>query len=59
MGLRFQYPIIWLPVEVYTPAYNVPTDWWKEVVLSDGFRVPGIEMALEYDISWLQEAYSL
>ena len=51
MGLRFQYPIIWLPAEVYTPAYNVPADLWKEVLLSDGFKVPGTEMALEYDLA--------
>jgi len=53
MGIRFQFPTIWLPVENYTPSYNVPGDWWKEVLLSDGFKVPRIEMAEEYDLAQL------
>jgi hypothetical protein len=34
----FSSPVIWLPAEHYTPAYNVPNDWWKEVLLSEGLR---------------------
>ena len=56
MGIRFQYPVIWLLAEHYTPTYNVPNDWWKEVLLSEGFKVPGIEMAGEYDLARLHEA---
>ena len=59
MGLRFQYPILWLPTKVYTPAHNVPADWWKEVLLSDRFKVPGTEMTLEYDLAGLHEAHRL
>ena len=54
MGLWFWYPILWLPAEVYTAA-----DWWKEFLLSGGFKVPRIEMALEYDLAGLHETYSL
>ena len=59
MGLRFQYHVLWLPLEVYTPAYNVPADWWKEVLLSDGFKIPRTEMTLEYDLDGLHEAHRL
>ena len=41
MGLRFQFPLLWLPAERYTPAYNVNTDWWKDVVLIEGYKPPG------------------
>ena len=51
MGLRFQFPTIWLPVEDYTLAYIVSKDWWEEVLLSDGFKVLGTEMAKEYDLA--------
>jgi len=40
-------------MENYTPAYNVLGDWWKEVLLSKGFKVPGIEMVEEYDLDQL------
>lgn len=46
MGIQFQYPILWLPSKFYTPAYNFSANWWKEVLLSDGFKVPGTEMTL-------------
>ena len=59
MGIRFQFPTIWLPIENYTPAYNVLGDWWKEFLLLNGFKVPRIEIAREYDLAQLQEAYSL
>lgn len=41
MGIQFQFPIIRLPAEIYTPTYDVPTDYWKEVLLSNGFKVLG------------------
>jgi hypothetical protein len=47
-----------LPVEDYTPAYIVLEDWWEEFHLSDGFKVPGTEMAEEYDLTHFQEANS-
>ena len=59
MGLQFQYLVIWLTAEVYTPTCNVPAYWWKEVLLSYRFRVPGTEMALEYNLAGLHEAHSL
>ena len=34
-------------------------DWWKEVLLSNGFKVPGTEMAIEYDLAQLHETYSV
>jgi len=34
--------IIWFPAEHYTLAYNVPNDWWKEFLLLEGYKVPGI-----------------
>jgi len=58
-GDSFQFPIIWLSAENYTPAYNVPTVWWKEVFLLDGFKVLGTEMAKKYDLTQLHETYSL
>jgi len=59
MGIRFQFPIIWLPAENYTPMYNVLADWWKELLLLDGFKVPGTKMVVEYDLAQLHETYSL
>ena len=53
MGLRFQFPLIWLPTEQYTPAYNVDLDWWKDVVLTEGYKPPGTEMVEEYDLTQL------
>ena len=50
MGLRFQFPTIWLPVEDYTPAYIISEYWWEEVLLLYGFKVPGTEMVEEYDL---------
>jgi len=48
-----------LPAEHYTPTYNVPNDWLKEVLLLDGFKVLGKEMAEEYDLARLHEAHNL
>ena len=53
MGIQLQFPIIWFAVEDHTLAYNVSSDWWKEVLLSEGFKVPGIEMVKEYDLAQL------
>jgi len=53
MGIQFQYPILWMLAKHYTPAYNVPNDWWNEVLLLEGFNVPGTEMAKKYDLAQL------
>ena len=53
MGLRFRFPLLWLPVEKYTLSYNVEPDWWKDVVLKEGYKPPGTEMAAEYDLTQL------
>ena len=58
MGLRFQFPLLWLPAEQYTPAYNFEPDWWKDVVLTEGYKPPGIEMAVEYDLTELHADHS-
>ena len=44
MGLRFHFPLIWLPAEKYTDAYNVSPYWWKDVVLREGYKPPRIVM---------------
>ena len=46
MGLRFQFPLLWLPAKQYTPAYNVEPNWWKDVVLIEGYKPPGTEMVV-------------
>jgi len=51
MEPRFQFPLIWLPTEHYTPTYNVSNDWWKDVLVKKGYKSLGIEMAKEYDLS--------
>ena len=51
MGLRFQFQLLWLLAEQYAPAYNVDLDWWKDVVLIEGYKPPGVEMATEYDLT--------
>ena len=53
MGLRFQFPLLWLPVVQYTTTYNVEPDWWKDVVLTEGYKPPGIEIATKYDLTQL------
>lgn len=53
MGLRFWFPIVWLPTKHYTLAYVVHNDWWKEFLHIDGYKVPGIEMAAKYDLAQL------
>ena len=58
MGLRFQFPLLWLPTERYTPAYNVDPDWWNDVVLTKGYKPPGTEMAAEYDLTQLHDDHS-
>jgi len=58
MGLRFRFLVIWLPTEHYTPAYNIPSNWWKEVLLSEGYKVEGIDMAKEYDLAQLHEDHN-
>ena len=51
MGLRFQFPLLWLPVAQYTPMYNIEPNWWKDVVLTEGYKPPVTEMAEEYDLT--------
>ena len=46
-------------MENYTPSYNVLGNWWKVIILSEGFKVLGIEMDEEYDLAQLQEVKSL
>ena len=58
MGLRFQFPLIWFPAEQYTPPYNVDPDWWKDFVLTEGYKPPGMEMAEEYDLTQLHASHS-
>jgi len=58
MGIWFRFPVIWLPAEHYTPAYNVPDDWWKEFLLSKGYKVPRIDMEEEYDLVHLHEGHN-
>lgn len=53
MGLRFRFPLLWLLAEHYTPSYNVELDWWKDVVLTKGYKPPGIEIAVEYVLTQL------
>ena len=57
MGLRFRFPIVWLPAEHYTPSYNVPDDWWKDFLLSIGYKPLGSYMAEEYDLTQLHVDY--
>ena len=45
MGLRFQFPLIWLLTKQYTPAYNVDPNLWRDVVLTKGYKPLGTEMA--------------
>ena len=58
MGLRFQFPLIWLPAEHYTPTYNVSNDWWKDVLLTKGYMSLGTNMAEEYDLAHLHTDHS-
>ena len=53
MGLRFQFPLIQFPSKKYTSAYNVIQDWWKDFVLTEGYKPPGTEMAGDYDLAQL------
>ena len=59
MGLQFQVHVLQLPNDEYTLAYDIPMDCWKEVVLSDGFKVLGTKMATEYDLAQLHLTYNL
>ena len=58
MGLRFQFPLLWLPATQYTPTYNVKPKWWKDVVLIEGYKPLGTEMATEYDLTQLHVDHS-
>jgi len=58
MGIQFKFPIIWLPAEDYTPAYNVPGDWWKDVLLTEGYKPPRTHMVDEYDLVQLHADYN-
>lgn len=53
MCLRFWFPITWLLVDQYTPAYVVDEDWWKEVLITYGYKLLGTEMAAKYDLAQL------
>lgn len=55
MGLRFQFPILWFLAYQYTPAYNVNSDWWKYILLIDGYKPLGTDMAKIYDLSQLHD----
>ena len=55
IGLQFRFPIIWLPKKNYTPSYIVPDGWWKEFLLSEGYKVSGTDMVEEYDLAQLHE----
>ena len=57
-GLRFHFPLIWLPAEQYTPAYNIDPYWWKDVVLTEGYKPPGIELVEEYDLTHIHASHN-
>lgn len=59
IGLRFRFPIIWLLAQHYTPAYNVPGNWWKDVLLIEGYKPLRTYMANEYDLTQLHANYNI
>jgi len=47
-----------LPEEHYIAAYNVPNDWWKDVILTEGYKTPRTNIEDEYDLAQLHCDYS-
>jgi hypothetical protein len=50
LGLRFQFPVIWMPLDQYQPDYKVQGEWSKDIILTRGYKFLGTNMAEAYDI---------
>jgi hypothetical protein len=46
-----------MPLDQYQPDYEVHGEWWKDIILTGGYKFPGTYMAEAYDIEELQAQY--
>ena len=63
LGLKFQYLLIWLPVDKYQISYKLSPDqesqWCQNLINTCGYRVHGQEAAYSYNLSNLHEVSAL
>ena len=59
LGLRFHYPMIWWPANLYKPVYELTeveeTEAWQEIVTTKGYWLAGYDMAKAYNLSEIHE----
>lgn len=62
LWLRFNFPLIWLPIDRYHPLHRLTyaniEDWWKEVILTNGYRPHSYDMHVPYDLNQIHARYS-
>jgi hypothetical protein len=46
-----------MPLDQYQPDYEVQREWWKDIILTRGYKFPGKDMDEAYDIVELQAQY--
>ena len=63
LGLKFQYLLIWLPVDEYQISYRLSLDqesqWCQNLINTCGYRVGGQDVAYSYNLSNLHEVSAL
>lgn len=62
IGLRFIFPLIWLPLEEYQPDYQLcdyeEESWPCELMVDQGFRAPGDDTNVAYNFTDFHQGHS-
>ena len=62
LGLRFKFPLIWLPIEDYQSNYELSKyeseSWVRQLMANQGYRSADKDIASAYDLTDLHRRYS-
>jgi hypothetical protein len=55
LGLRYRFPLVWLPTRKYQQQYQVKQGeaWWVEFIVSNGYRAVKEYIDGEYNLTTL------
>lgn len=62
MGLRFNFPLIWFPVEEYQPHYQLcdyeEKSWMYQLLSNQGYILVDEDIVGAYNLTNLQQQYN-
>lgn len=62
IGLRFKFPLIWLPVEEYQSDYHLcdyeEESWSRQLIAIQGYKAPGADIAGAYNFIGFHRGYN-